>query len=89
LPVLLTLLAGGGGAGRLAGGGCRPGSIGGERRTGAGRETEGVGRETEEREGGGKIYISVGPTICSCDGGEKMKEDGCGRREYEGKNLDD
>jgi hypothetical protein len=48
-----------------------------------------VGRETEERVGGGKIYISVGPTICSWDGGEKMKEDGCRTREYEGKNLDD
>jgi hypothetical protein len=57
--------------------------------TGAGKETKGVGRETEERVGGGKIYISVGPTICSWDGGEKMKEDGCRTREYEGKNLDD
>jgi hypothetical protein len=37
LPVLLAFLAGGGGAGRLAGGGWRPGSIAGERRTGAGK----------------------------------------------------
>jgi hypothetical protein len=50
----------------------------------SGRRNRGSGEtETEEREGGGKIYISVGPTVSSWDGGEKMKEDGCGRRTYE------
>jgi hypothetical protein len=41
------------------------------------------GGGTGGRGGGGKIYRSVGPTAWSWDGGEKMKEDECGRSEYE------
>jgi hypothetical protein len=31
----------------------------------------------------------VGPTCGGWDGGEKIKEDGCGRSEYEGVDVDD
>jgi hypothetical protein len=50
-----------------------------------------VGRERlgEEEGWGIKNIYECGPVAGSCDGGEIIKEDGCGRIGNEGENLDD
>jgi hypothetical protein len=45
--------------------------------------------EAEERGLGGLKYLQCGSHGGSWDGGGIIKEDGCGRREYEGEDVDD